>query len=101
MSLADANVLPIRRLFGIPVDWDASHARIEEVFDAWLFAARDAELTLGAWSASPTDDRADAYVAYRAALDREERAAQVLAAAAARNSRERVSQPAALSALTP
>ena len=93
MSPANADVLPLHSPLGTSVDWDASHARIEDVFDAWVFAARDAELTLGAWSASPADDRAAAYVCYRAALDREERAAQVLAAAAARSRRQRVSQP--------
>jgi hypothetical protein len=58
-------------------------ARIEDLFDAWVFAARDAELTLGAWASSLGDDRGNAYGVYRAALDREERAAEVLAAAAA------------------
>jgi hypothetical protein len=98
MSPNDANVLSTQRRG--PADWDTSHARIEEVFDAWVFAARDAELALGAWSASTSDDRGDAYAAYRAALDREERAAQVLAAAEARDGREDVSQPAALSVRT-
>ena len=87
MSPAATNALPVRRQAGSPFDWDAPHARLEEVFDAWVFAARDADLTLGAWSASPSDHRVDAYVAYRAALDREERAAQVLGAAAARGCR--------------
>jgi hypothetical protein len=91
----------MRRAKRIPFDWDAAHARIEEVFDAWVLAARDAESTLCAWSASATDERADAYVTYCAALDREERAAQVLAAAAARDGLETVIQPATRSALTP
>jgi hypothetical protein len=55
--------------------------QIEEVFDALVFAARDATRALEGWCTSLADDRADAHAAYRAALDREERAATVLAAA--------------------
>jgi hypothetical protein len=46
-----------------------------------VFAARDAEVALGAWASSEWRGRADAHAVYRAALDREERAASVLAAA--------------------
>ena len=94
---ANAHAFPIRWLFEAPLGWgsvNVASARIEDIFDAWVFAARDAELALGAWAASPTHDRADAYAAYRAALDREECAAQILAAAAVRDRRESVMQRA-------
>jgi hypothetical protein len=55
--------------------------RVEDLFDAWVFAARDAELALGAWGSSRPGERADAHAVYRAALDREERAAAALASA--------------------
>ena len=56
--------------------------RLVELFDAWVFAARDAELALGAWRCSEWRERADAHAVYRAALDREECAAAVLEDAA-------------------
>jgi hypothetical protein len=46
-----------------------------------VFAAEDAACALGAWATSIADDRADAHAVYRAALEREERAAAVLATA--------------------
>jgi hypothetical protein len=52
------------------------------LFDAWVFAARDAELALSAWTSSTNSERGDAHAVYRAALDREECAAAVLATAA-------------------
>jgi hypothetical protein len=55
--------------------------RVEDLFDAWVFAAHDAELALGAWGSSRPGQRADAHAVYRAALDREERAAEALASA--------------------
>jgi hypothetical protein len=51
----------------------------EALFDAWVFAAEDAALALHAWRASAGGDRGVAFSVYRASLDREERAAQVLA----------------------
>ena len=74
-----------------PADWpiasvsgcgsgDAHSA--EDLFDAWVFAARDAELALDAWASGTNHERATAHAVYRAALDREERAAEVLAIAA-------------------
>jgi hypothetical protein len=84
MPATDTNVFP--------ADWlstsragsgaDVVTARFEDVFDAWVFAAHDAELALEAWAASPRKRWADAHAVYRAALDREERAAAVLAVAA-------------------
>jgi hypothetical protein len=56
--------------------------RLIDLFDAWVFAAREAELALRAWTSCSSTERADAHAVYRAALDREERAAVVLAAAA-------------------
>src|SRR4051812_27614203 len=58
---------------------DLHGPRIEDVFDAWVFAAEDAKLALDEWAMSTFDTRGDAFAAYRAALDREERAAAVLA----------------------
>ena len=54
-----------------------SHA--EDLLDAWMHAARDATVALTHWVTAAVSDRRDAYVAYLAALDREERAATVLA----------------------
>jgi hypothetical protein len=50
-----------------------------DLFDAWLFAAADASLSLSAWNSAATDEKSWAYTAYLAALDREEQAALVLA----------------------
>jgi hypothetical protein len=62
--------------------WDAHSAEVKDLFDAWVFAARDAELALDAWASGTNHERATAHAVYRAALDREERAAEVLAIAA-------------------
>lgn len=56
--------------------------RLEELLDAWRFAAEDARLALAAWRSAPHHGRADAYHAYRAALEREATAADALALAA-------------------
>jgi hypothetical protein len=53
--------------------------RLEELLDAWRFAAQDAALALAAWRSAPSDVRREAYHVYRAALDREAKAADVLA----------------------
>jgi hypothetical protein len=85
MSAANANVFPVHWLFNSPGGWssfDVRVARLEDLFDAWVFAAHDAELAFGAWASSASDGRAEAHAVYRAALDREERAATVLATAA-------------------
>lgn len=61
-----------------------------ELWDAWVFAAGDATRALRGWEqVRGSDDAATAYVAYRAALDREERAAVVLAECAAERARLR------------
>jgi hypothetical protein len=50
-----------------------------DLWGAWLLAAADSSLMLRAWSLAAPDDRLRAYAGYRAALDREEHAALVLA----------------------
>jgi hypothetical protein len=71
---------PPTRCGGIP--WALNDVRLEGLFDPWVFAARDADLALGAWASSQPGERAEAHAVHRAALDREERAAAVLASAA-------------------
>jgi hypothetical protein len=81
---ASAKIFPPRWLFTSPVgssSVDVGTARLEDIFDAWAFAADDARIALDAWAASASDHRAEAHAVYRAALDREQRAAAVLAAA--------------------
>jgi hypothetical protein len=58
-------------------------AKLEDLFDAWVFAAHEARLAWDAWLASPPRIRGDAYAAYRASLEHEERTAAALAAAVA------------------
>jgi hypothetical protein len=53
--------------------------RSTDLFDAWMFAESDASLALAEWSLAPSPEKADAYAAYVAALDREAHAADVLA----------------------
>jgi hypothetical protein len=52
--------------------------RPADLFDAWLFAETEAALALAAWRSAGTAEKGDAYAAYRAALDREAQAAQLL-----------------------
>jgi hypothetical protein len=61
------------------VDLRVRDAKPIDLWDAWLFAEAEASLALQAWFAAVTADKAHAHVAYRAALDREEQAARVLA----------------------
>jgi hypothetical protein len=80
-----ADVFPPHWTFTSPSGWGTFNprtARVEDLFDAWVLAAEDARLALEAWSGSPVAERARAYTAYCAALEREERAATVLVAAA-------------------
>jgi hypothetical protein len=53
--------------------------RFEELLDAWRSAAQDARLALAAWRSAPITNKADAYRVYSAALEREAKAADVLA----------------------
>jgi hypothetical protein len=52
--------------------------RMEALFDAWVFAAHDATLALQAWNDTRPRERQVAHAVYRAALDREESAAEAL-----------------------
>ena len=58
---------------------DVCEMRPIDLYDAWLFAEAEASLALGAWRAAAQTAKADAYATYRAALDREDQAARVLA----------------------
>src|SRR6185312_16012387 len=51
-----------------------------DIWDAWVYAQAEVELAFRSWAGAPAVQRRDLHVAYRAALDREERAAVVLAA---------------------
>ena len=51
-----------------------------DLWDAWAFAAMEAELALRAWKQVAHSLKASAFATYRAALDREEQAAAALAA---------------------
>ena len=61
----------------------ASRLRPEQLWDAWAFAAMEAELALDAWKKAAHELKAAAFATYRQALDREEEAAASLAAAVA------------------
>ena len=52
--------------------------RSEDLQLAWLDAAADAQDAYTAWLRAERADRADAFIAYQAALDREEAAARTL-----------------------
>jgi hypothetical protein len=54
-------------------------AKPVDLWGAWLYTAAESSLMLHAWSMAATQDRMGAYAGYRAALDREEHAALVLA----------------------
>ena len=54
--------------------------RVEDLWNAWAFAALEAQLALDHWKAAARDVKASAFASYRAALDREELAAAQLAA---------------------
>jgi hypothetical protein len=54
--------------------------RLEALWDAWAFAAMEAELALDAWLKAAHSLKDAAFAAYREALDREEQAAAELAA---------------------
>jgi hypothetical protein len=52
-----------------------------DLYDAWLFAQAEAELTYREWAGADVGDRRERHLVYQAALDREDQAAVVLAAA--------------------
>lgn len=51
---------------------------LDDAYLAWVSAETESEMALGAWCAGIGADQAEAYAAYRAALDREEAAARDL-----------------------
>jgi hypothetical protein len=53
--------------------------KVMDFYDAWAFAAVESTLALEAWTSARHDEKGVAYTAYVASLDREERAATVLA----------------------
>jgi hypothetical protein len=55
--------------------------RVQDTVDAWHAAAHDARNAWETWRASASGDRGDAYLRYRTSLDREQHAAEMLAAA--------------------
>jgi hypothetical protein len=55
-----------------------------DLWELWLFAETEAALMLHTWSTAPAAEKATAHAGYRAALEREEQAARVLAARLAR-----------------
>ena len=73
----------------------AAYSRHEEFWDAWAFAAMEAELALDAWKRAAREVKAAAFATYRSALDREEHAAARLAASIAPNVGERLHARAA------
>jgi hypothetical protein len=52
---------------------------VDDLWDAWAFAAVEVHLAFQAWKASARELKAAAFESYRAALDREEQAAGRLA----------------------
>jgi hypothetical protein len=54
-------------------------AHLESAYDAWRFAADEATRALHAWISGPSSARDASFHLYRAALDREEQAARILA----------------------
>jgi hypothetical protein len=52
--------------------------RPAQLFDAWTFAETEASLALAAWRLARSHEKAAAYAAYRAAVDRELHAARLL-----------------------
>jgi hypothetical protein len=71
--------------------------RAEVLWDAWAFAAMEAELALDAWLKAAHGLKASAFAAYRDALDREEEAAVDLAARVAPQVGRRLRMRCALS----
>jgi hypothetical protein len=54
-------------------------ADLENAYDAWRFAAYEATGALHAWISGPSSARDASFHVYRAALDREEQAAWIVA----------------------
>jgi hypothetical protein len=58
-----------------------SRREIPKLWDRWAFAAVEVQLSWDAWKAAAREMELTAFLAYRAALDREEQAAAQLALA--------------------
>jgi len=69
------NSSTVLKVHGEIATWETSTI---EFWDAWLFAELDAGVALRRWWDAPSAQRADAFVAYVAALDREAVAARAL-----------------------
>jgi hypothetical protein len=68
-----------------PVSTDLANHQVPEgptieLWDAWAFAEVDSEFALRRWWEANDAERADAFVAYTAALEREAQAANALQA---------------------
>jgi hypothetical protein len=70
---------PERTLVTEPTLKPRARARTMEFWDAWAFAAVESGLALEAWMSASQEDKELGYFAYLACLDREEKAATVLA----------------------
>jgi hypothetical protein len=53
-----------------------------DIWDAWAYAQAEVEVAFRAWASALVEARRDHHLTYRAALEREERAASVLATVA-------------------
>jgi hypothetical protein len=73
MSATEEHIPSARGLRGL------RRVRPADLYDAWLFAEVEATLALAAWRSAASEIKSDAYNVYLAALDREARAADVLA----------------------
>jgi hypothetical protein len=71
-------VSPLDALVDIP--GFGSHRPVD-LYDAWYDAQTETDDAFEAWCEAPVRDRRDLQIVYRAALDREEQAAVMLAAA--------------------
>jgi hypothetical protein len=68
----------IATIFTDPAGIATSEPPLIELWDAWAFAEIDAEFALKRWWDAGDAERASAYAAYQAALERETQAAAVL-----------------------
>jgi hypothetical protein len=55
------------------------HCRPIDLLDAWRYAQAEVEIAFREWVLAPLEERGDRHAVYRAALDREEQAAVMLA----------------------
>lgn len=54
-------------------------ARRIDFWDAWRYAQAEVDVAFHEWGTASVEDQGDLYAAYRAALDREQQAAAMLA----------------------